>query len=377
MPNSYKSYWSFSVGVSGVILFLIIVFNFFIDPVGAFNAPSYYGINKSKPEQYTHQRLYKALDVIRLKPSSIILGSSRVQNGMDPKYYNVLRNEKIYNLGLTGPNMYEELRYFQHALYNQAELKTVIIGIDFFSFNDQLPNKPDFIDERLEKNNITKSDFTSILFSKDALDLSIKTIYNNKLQPDYVYFSSDGAITEEQVLRDLDNRKMNNVFAGTLSGFMNSPILYQNYTLSDKQLDCFRELVKICRERTVNLTVFISPSHVSQMEAIRASGLWISYEQWKREITKITPVWDFSGYYYETAEPISNSMEYFTDSHHYTKTFGNLILRSMFSREKDTAVGTMLTQDNIEEILLKIRKDRELWASNNIEIIKWVEQQKK
>ncbi|GFZ91240.1 hypothetical protein [Okeania sp. KiyG1] len=75
----------------------------------------------------------------------------------------------------------------------------------------------------------------------------------------------------------------------------------------------------MCQENNIKLILFISPSHATQWEAIRATGEWSTFEEWKREVVKITPVFDFSGYNTITTEPIHNDMENYRDNSHYTK----------------------------------------------------------
>lgn len=109
-PSRYKKFNIVCVGFLTITLGIILFFNLTIDALGIYRIPTFYGINLSKPEKYTHQRLYKSAEVIQLRPTVIFLGSSRTQYGLDPEDYFTLTGNQAYNLGLTSATMYEQLR---------------------------------------------------------------------------------------------------------------------------------------------------------------------------------------------------------------------------------------------------------------------------
>lgn len=124
------------------------------------------------------------------------------------------------------------------------------------------------------------------------------------------------------------------------------------------------------------MKIFISPSHAAQMEAIRIVGLWQEFEQWKRELSKMAPVWDFSGYNSITSEPVSNGMKNYLDSSHYRKNVGDLVINCLFSYQEEKVpadFGTLITPANVEAHLTKIRADREVWAEKNLHIVNLVQ----
>lgn len=68
-------------------------------------------------------------------------------------------------------------------------------------------------------------------------------------------------------------------------------------------------LIKESRANNIELLLFISPVHARQLEVIRLSNLYPTFEQWKRDMVKViaedveqhpdkSPIqlWDFSGY---------------------------------------------------------------------------------
>lgn len=350
------------------------LFNFAVDPYGVLNSPSIPKFNKSKPEMITHERMFKAIEITRLKPQVILLGSSRTQWGLDPNNAVLSKtNLKAYNLGFSGANMYEVMRYFQHVLTNQPELKTVVIGLDFFMFRENNPPQADFLESRLDKKNITQQEFVNILFSFDAFSSSQKTLQKN-LDLSYPnYQISNGLFL-------IDNRK---ALPGSSKEFTKwiKPAFqaYQNYKISEESLKQFKDVIQVCQQKGINFKVFISPSHAIEGEAIQMVGSWPQFEQWKRELVKIAPVWDFSGYNSVTGEPIRNEMKNYIDNSHYRKEVGDVILNRLFNQKVETVpadFGILMTPDNIESHLAKIRANRAAWAKSNPDAVKLMQQLK-
>ncbi|NJO77660.1 MAG: hypothetical protein HC827_03480 [Cyanobacteria bacterium RM1_2_2] len=366
-----KEYQRFCLSVlitTGCLSLGITAFNALVDPYGILNSPNLPISDEKVLKGKGHTRLFKAINVKQIEPVTIFLGTSRTERGLDPKHPVFADNQPAYNLALPGANQYEVMRYFEHAIANQPKLEQVVIGIDFFMFNQFNANKPDFSEQRLEKTNITLTDLFNTTFSIDALRSSFLTVASNVGNFGSESYRQDGAWISPA---DQNSEK-------TLKSMLAADLreTYDDYQLSPAALDHFRSIVETCRQRNIDVKVFISPSHATQWEAVRAAGLWSTFEQWKREIVKITPVWDFSGYNSITAEAIDKEMENYLDSSHYTPETGNLVLNRLF--EYDSAAvpadfGIWITPQNVENHIKQVRTDRQRWASQNPEAVKLVQ----
>lgn len=346
--------------------------NWIIDPYDIFKPPYWGKLNHNKVSKDDHDRLYKAVDVMRIKPLTIILGSSRTKQGLNPEHP-ALSNQPAYNLGLNGTNIYESLHYLQHTIKNQPNLKTVVIGIDFFMFNEYRTTPPTFSENRLEKTHINLKDSIDSLFSLDSVLNSKNTIIASldKPQGDR-QFGSKGFFPHT---RTQDGKTQWRFKDSILQYFALNP----NYTLSQSHLSDFKALVKLCQENNIELKVFISPSHAIEWEILRQSGQWEIFEQWKRELVKITPVWDFSGYNSITTEKIKPIMKNYADHSHYTVPIGNLVLDKILSYHPEqvpTDFGILMTRENIEQHLQQVRDTQKVWLEKNPDEIKLVSQLK-
>jgi hypothetical protein len=348
------------------------MFNIAVDPYGVYRILSLDGFNQVKPDKWKHQRLFKAVDVTRIKPFTIFLGSSRTNLGLNPSYTALKDKQPAYNLGLNGANTYETLRYLQHAIKNQKDLKLVILGLDFIMFNQDLGNQTGFEESRLEKQLLTGKDFINTAFSFDALSLSEKTFRANKSNSERDIYYPNGYM---RLGRSQTDRNLTE-FKKSIGVYFN---VHSQYKLSQAYLNDLREIVRLCREHNISLVAFISPAHVTQTEAIYAAGQWQLLEQWKREVVKILPVWDFSDYNSITTEPISEKMHHYIDSSHYKEAIGNSILDRILSRNTGKIplnFGVYLTPENVETQLIKLKRDRARWAKqypDEVELVKEIQ----
>ena len=65
-----------------LLLSCVLAFNTAVDPYGMYRLIEVKGFNLHKPAIYHRTRLFKAYDVRRIKPSAIVLGTSRSHVGL-------------------------------------------------------------------------------------------------------------------------------------------------------------------------------------------------------------------------------------------------------------------------------------------------------
>jgi hypothetical protein len=176
-----------------------------------------------------------------------------------------------------------------------------------------------------------------------------------------------------------NNKKLND-FRRVIVLYWSEKTLYKNYNLSQEELDNLKEIIDICKQRKITLKIFFSPVHAAQLEAIHTAGLWPVFEEWKRQVVKMTPAWDFSDYSSITTEPINDEMENFVDSVHYQDQIADLILNRLYNYHKERVppnFGPLITPANIESHLNKIRAERQAWLKTKPAAVKFVQDIKK
>ena len=313
--QKYSSFNYLFLGTIVLSISGISLANFLIDPYDIFRHNKLWESNLTKPEKSNQDRLYKTIDIINIKPDIILLGSSRLKQSLNPEHVAFSNEETVYNLGIDGSNTRELLSYLEHSYINQKNLKQVILGIDHYMFNE--------FDKR-----------------------------QDLVRGDNGFFSH----------REPNNGKTEWRFSNIIEQYFG---YHTQYKLSEDRFNDFKKIVEFCRQNNIELIVFISPSHATQWEALRVTDRWDSFEEWKRKMVAITPVWDFSGYNSVTSEPIQPIMSNYVDNSHYTPNIGDFVLNRILSHNVEQVpedFGVLITSENIEQHLAKIRSDREEWA---------------
>lgn len=378
------------------LFFLVVGFNDFMDPFGIFNAPKIEGINANKPASgKSRARLAKAHQVRQLKPTTIILGSSRSDVGLDPTHPG-WRNEKVYDLSINGSNMYEMVRYFQHAHALKPQ-KRVLASLDFFQFNIQNKNRPDFEESRLaaDFDGVSQSlcikDYLIVSTSIDTFMAASKTLKGQHLTPVYLKTGSRNSVHKHQKFwakYGWDNHR--SAFIANERRFFSE--FYNDFKFSEPDVlsafDPFRVLLATAHREGVDLRLMISPSHARLYETIQIKGLWKQFEQWKQTLVQMNeeealkahknpfPLWDFSGYNSyttETVPPVTAKgveMQWYWESSHYKKELGDRVLDRLLEHNEPGRVvaedfGVKISSLNIEKHLAHIRQDRLQWRQNH------------
>jgi len=350
-----------------VLAIAAIAFNATVDPYGALTTPTYLGLNLYKPEQTKQVRLFKAIRLLDVRPNIIVLGSSRAELGIDPETAAAGASGVSYNAALSGANMHEIRAYFDHALANQARVERVVFGLDFFTFNQHRLVQPDFVPERLEKRHIIPQDWLRLLFSLAATQASFTTIAENQPPRQQISYTSLGKRSEQTFIRtSLPRQSIVNGFKYSLHKFLTDPAMYKDYELSADALAELADVVATCRDRQIDLHLFISPAHALQWEAIDRAGLWSVFEDWKRAVANIAPLWDFADYDAISTEPVSDRMVNYLDNSHYRERVGNWVLARLFKQGRTPEnFGAWLTPATVEDRLQAVRRHRQQWRSQH------------
>ncbi len=360
----------FSISIIGVI-------NYVIDPYGFYQVAEISGLNQQKEGVRSKIRYVKALELPIRKPRTIIIGSSRVHDGMNPEHP-LLNDQKylpVYNLGIDMARIHESLGYLKYAI-RHSQIEQVIIGLDLFMFNASQKRNYNF-DSSLINSRINFGNYlsTSIL-SADALVDSIRTVNVSHLNPERKEFLPNGFRPGEMVFYKVKNYAALHYYTNYIfmSSLNSQTKYYADMTLDSGVFDDFDEILEICIQNKIQIQTYISPAHANlDGEGIAAAGKWELMEEWKRKVVFIAdkhrvPLWDFSGYNSITTEPIHTPMKYYWDSSHFTETVSDLILKRILDSGSNVPkdFGVRLSMANIESHLADTRKNRERYINDNI-----------
>lgn len=367
-------------------------FNALIDPYLLIHAPRILGFNDRKPSVETEERLMKAYEVTRAVPHALILGTSRVDLGLDTRHPAWPADARpAYNLGIAAASPYTSFRYLQHVSATD-QLHLVVLGLDFEYFLDaseaersgsaefesRLAIRPDgTANGRLGLQHAR--DLFHATLSLDALLDSFRTIGAN-LDPDSANLAPTGDLSEAGMRSDAAELGSWSLFA---QRDLRNIRFYYGKTRNDQAMDDIRHIIELCRSHGTRLVIFINPVHADMLETFDLLGLWNDYEDWKRELVSILaaepgpdiPLWDFSGYDPYSTESVptdrNGMVHWFWEPSHYTKALGDKILERMFGGGPSD-YGVLLTPATIDSRLAEVRAARQAYRDTHLRDVRRV-----
>jgi hypothetical protein len=379
------------------LLAAVAVFNAVIDPFGMYFLVNVKGFNAYKPDIYTRVRLFKAYGVMRVRPQTIILGTSRSHIGFRCSHKAFARIEgPCYNLAFDGATSKEMFLFLRHAEAVRP-LRHVLLGLDPYHLAPgPVSTRPDFDPlvlfdpDRVALPRWLTGDLR-LLTSLDTLKASLETLKaQDANQPSW--FGPDG-----QRLGELYFRKVDPEFAhlgprGYLDLVDRREVGFQTdwmvaaaqrkashrpdppFNDDETSLAYVRRIIEFCREHDIDLRIVITPAHAHQMEIMAASSGWQELETKKRALVRLVaedaaqhpgqapfPVFDFGGYSSITEEPLPppgsrEEMKYYWDSSHFKQIVGDYVLDRVYgvsspTRQAPKDFGIRLTPAAIEPYL--------------------------
>jgi hypothetical protein len=276
------------------------------------------------------ERVLTPYRVRAVRPTTILLGSSRMLWGMpiEQGY-----RDGIFNASLSGASIDELAAVVQVALLN-PRLQRLVWGLDFFSFDE---NWSGFRDSQTRAR--LEGDLgyliTETLLSTDALTASRKLLVRAAQGRERLPPTQTTLVPwQQEVIAAAFASSRHAGLARATDATIKSQLLnlwlpkYTNYRLSASQLARFRDTLLLAKTSGIDVTLFIGPMSALDLEAIRQTGQWGTFQRWKRELTTMAPYWDFSGY-----SRLTYADGVFEDVAHFTPAVGHLILRRLLGQD--------------------------------------------
>lgn len=387
MSRSRTLYRRYILSLIGSILLLFVLvsgINLVVDPFGLYWWVELDEARFPKTEVYSRARMVKAHALARVKPTWVVAGTSRTEWGI-PMEHPAWREAvgPRYNLSLPGGNMYEIYRYIEYA-DRVRPLQTVVLGLDFFSFNALQGNQEGFSGERLDGPVFLLREKLATTVSLDTLAASYATLTGQAARRPLM-LDATGSATDQSIAAAVSAdptphdhlwsnvwRYFTRYYPRPLSRFSLVPGAYDQ-----SQLASFQKILEYCNRRDIRLYLFIPPIHALKAQMIKEVGLWPLFEQWKRLVVRAydaerqkglegSPLWDFADYNRFSLEPVPNAankaleMQYFWNESHHRKNLGGMVLETVFHCDEETdgcldGFGQILDPTTIEQVLKEIR----------------------
>jgi hypothetical protein len=403
------------LGCATLAAILVAAINFAVDPYLLFDRPPVPGFNAVKPAAETHEPMMKVYQASRLTPSTLIVGSSRTDIGLDPAspaWPEAMR--PVYNFSVVGTDVEAQLRAIQGLLASRANGKrprTLILGLDFEVFLD-VPANAATAAARAEKRKPAEEqaerfaalagahesalppvrllmDYWNGLLTMDALGDSIATVAASRkaggpgLEP-------SGRLSEGRLRQWTETDGAAILFA------QKNLVMIKQYrsprqSLGDtpdgpiRDFAHLRALFDLVRRDGITLILVVQPMHAERLELLDAMGYWPDYERWKRELAGLAAsarasgvdvtAWDFGGYEPPVLEPVPHrsdrrsGMQWFWDPVHYKVGLGNEMIAAFSGAATLFPASARLVPEDVEARLAAVRRDRDRYRQKNAEAI--------
>lgn len=374
-----RSHMSFVVTVLALSLVSfggIAAYNIAIDPFRAFRTE--FSEQRYASAWLGTRRVSKGEVLRHAEARVLLLGTSRVERGLDPSHPGW--GGDVYNMGLGATNMWEQLRVFRYAMEHEP-LEHVVVGLDMLMFNSNRQFEWDFRQSVFNRTKRFPDYRLGTLLSNYAVESSRRVL--ERLDENVTDANDDHGFLPKGVGAGFDYRGAS---VRLLRGFMTNPKSYGPYTDDGSRWAMLKEIMETCRTRGVRLTLVMPPSHALDMEMLWVSGNWSAFEAWKRRIVEMSdaenararasdagawqvPVWDFTTHAGRNAEVLpgageSRAMDDWLETSHFTSAYGDDVIARMTGVQRDgrempgDELGVRLTGENIERHLEQLRADR-------------------
>lgn len=317
----------FFISTIGTIIFLLILsmgINYYLNPYGVF-FKEYKNYLTSSPINERYIKTKYILDNLQ-KYNSFIFGSSRVGT---LEGENLKEIGKFYNMTFSGAvpkQVSETLKIF---IENKIEIKNIILGIDDFDFYKN-PEDSELIPYKISYLNLNNNyiKFLKYYLLKNPLNIVNKEYIFGKIKTKRDIIGSGKWISEDKdkIIEDDFDVHKSKLAKIKINSSSNNRIF--------KTIQEIKEIVDLCKENNINLTVIYLPLYEKTYLANREL-----IEESKKEVLKVTSFWDFA-----MLDKYTTDEYYWYEESHYRPILGRKIFKRIY---KDKFTGDSEYDKNI------------------------------
>ena len=326
----YPKKWLKRVALyTALISFIIFAINYIVDP---YNITNHNLLNIkykfARDDRTQKVNYFKTLP----KKDNILIGSSRVYS-INPQTVTKILGGTTYNFGVGTATVEDHLGIIKYLIKTNKIPKNIIIGVDFYTFNPQIPPNGYFLKNR-ELNFLSygnyKENYLAKFFSIDAFRASIKTLsrhFSNKKEKPR--FDKDGWAGKYE---NYDNRKLEKELPKVKKEISeNIEFFYSNMSynhIDPRRKTYYQELAKICKEHNITLYLFTTPLHPLLLKKLNSSPN--TANALKEFISFLSTFKHFTNFYNDME--FQKELRHFHGSSHTTTNAGDIILDKVLTK---------------------------------------------
>ncbi|MFT5721795.1 MAG: hypothetical protein ACI9W6_002111 [Motiliproteus sp.] len=260
---------------------VVAIFNFLVNPYNLFCKVC----AEPRQAESNHQRLYKMVDLLRYQPKHLLLGTSRVDYGIDGTR---LTPQPYYNAGLSDASMTEIFSLLK-AADRIAGLEKVVLFLDISSFDEsdnqgaqdfRLSLGRDVGWRGLGEYYIAKT--ASAVLSLDAILASIEVLLTTDQHCIGTRYYGQAQAQDKACSASQSGRK--EAFMEVAQRLAENKYGRAGIDHLQRGLAIFDSILEYCRTHNIDLQLVYPPVHDEVLNIARSLSLTPAFPQWKVSI---------------------------------------------------------------------------------------------
>lgn len=356
--------WFAVFGAAGIAI------NLLIDPMGI--SPiglNIRGLNAIRTERLNADRLIKPFDILLRRPETLLIGTSRTKEGLDPDDEPRLH---AYNAGMDSASLLEGITLLENSLRFGAPIRRVFFEItprDLSNVPSSLPSTDTTGTGRFPRDFPEYArNYFDMIATWAALKRSIRTVIKN-----YAY--GRAILVHRNGLGD--PWSVRHIYQGFLSVADHGCDWRDAVIVGLRQVDFLDRLARLRDQYNIQMTVYIPPISPLVFTRDFICGYWGYYDALKRALADRFDTYDFAQFTRFSYEPITDRMTYWRDWIHYSPVVGKHIL-AIFAGHRQVGTppdfGRRLAPDTVDDELAAARIGRDAWIADHPRIFADIKQ---
>lgn len=373
--TSVKKYVFTLVIFSTLLAIIVVAFNWFINPFNITNSQTVNFINNDKVTNY--ERVFRILNLDIENTDLLVIGSSRAAVYDETLMKDYWKYEKFQNLSISSLRVKEFKDILEHIIEN-SNVENIIYIADFFAHNSIFPYERGYINGAIGRDGNWKL-WSVGLFSLTAIKESIITLRRSLIQ------KNDNQKSKNRNSREIVKKNTLKDFDRQLISYLKEPSFYSSFKLDKKAILDLGEIINEFQSKKGKVTIIMSPVHAWQIQAIDIANLFNEFKEWKKLYALMASyydidVWDFSNYNKFSTEQVSNEMNWYNDSSHYSGNFVTIINKCIIDNEcklnnkEMDLLGKKIFKGNIDDHLRNLHLRHEEYKKSRLNEILYLQE---
>jgi len=382
-PSIFRRYWATWLGAMSLMALAVAMLAWLADPYRVLGTPDIAGLNRSKPATVERAALAKAYLLRRSAPGTLLLGTSKVECGLDPRSPWLRQGPSpVFNAGVPGTDVRYSYGVLRDAI-RVAPVRRVLLLVEPTELlsapaaDEASPPGP-FLPEHGQR----ARDLVLALLSRDALFDSVETLASQRGRASGL--DQTGLLADDFFTRSTDREGFAALFRQKLPTEVATLDRIGRQTRQSPAariagIYWTRRIIALARDHDIVIDIAIAPVHADLLRLIDRARLWPRLAQGKRALAEAVEregkgrvaLWDFARFDRYSTEPLpagsATPMQWFWEPNHFRRSLGERILQVVYGH--GSGYGELLKVADVDRSLARDdgarRRDRIVNSAEN------------